>query len=83
MKAGVPQGSRAGARISVEPTGEDARSRSAHSQKKEKKPVTIRLDVDVIDYFKAEADRTGIPYQNLINLYLQDCVDTGKTLCFA
>jgi len=45
--------------------------------------VTMRLDLDVIDYFKAEADRTGIPYQNLINLYLQECVAEGKTLRFA
>ncbi|MCI8469663.1 MAG: antitoxin [Eggerthellaceae bacterium] len=51
--------------------------------KKERKPVTMRLDLDVIDYFKAEADRTGIPYQNLINLYLQECVAEGKTLRFA
>jgi len=38
-----------------------------------KKPVTIRLGVDVIDYFKTMADDTGIPYQTLINLYLRDC----------
>ncbi|MFT5129106.1 MAG: hypothetical protein ACI8W8_002726 [Rhodothermales bacterium] len=38
-----------------------------------KKPVTIRLGVDVIDYFKAMAEETGIPYQTLINLYLRDC----------
>jgi len=39
-----------------------------------KKQITIRLDVDVITYFKGLADDTGIPYQNLINLYLCDCV---------
>lgn len=39
-----------------------------------KKPVTIRLDVGVIDYFKNLADDTGIPYQSLINLFLQQCV---------
>ena len=38
-----------------------------------KKPVTIRLGVDVIDYFKTMAEDTGIPYQSLINLYLRDC----------
>ena len=26
-----------------------------------KKPVTIRLDVDTIDYFKELADETGMP----------------------
>jgi uncharacterized protein (DUF4415 family) len=39
-----------------------------------KKQVTIRLGVDVIDYFKSMAEETGIPYQKLINLYLRDCV---------
>ena len=38
-----------------------------------KKQVTLRLGVDVIDYFKALAEETGIPYQNLINLYLREC----------
>ena len=56
---------------------------ASDNAKKERKPVTMRLDLDVIDYFKAEADRTGIPYQNLINLYLQECVAEGKTLRFA
>ena len=42
--------------------------------KKIKKQVTIRLDDEVISYFKKLAEDTGIPYQSLINLYLQDCV---------
>ena len=45
-----------------------------------KKPVTLRLGVDVIEYFKAMADETGIPYQNLINLYLRECAHSGKKL---
>ena len=36
--------------------------------KRLKKPVTIRLQSDIIDYFKAMAADTGIPYQNLITL---------------
>ncbi|MEM6459341.1 MAG: BrnA antitoxin family protein [Planctomycetota bacterium] len=43
-----------------------------------KKPVSIRLDADVIDYFKSLADDTGIPYQTLINLYLREYAQTGK-----
>ena len=39
-----------------------------------RKQVTIRLGVDVIEYFKGLAQETGIPYQNLINLYLRECV---------
>jgi uncharacterized protein (DUF4415 family) len=45
-----------------------------------KKQVTLRLGIDVIDYFKKLADETGVPYQNLINLYLQDCVHSQKKL---
>jgi uncharacterized protein (DUF4415 family) len=43
-----------------------------------KQQVTIRLGVDVISYFKELAEETGIPYQNLINLYLRDCVASGR-----
>jgi uncharacterized protein (DUF4415 family) len=39
-----------------------------------KRQVTIRMSDDIIGYFKAMADDTGIPYQSLINLYLRDCV---------
>ncbi len=38
-----------------------------------KKSVTIRLGEDVIEYFKAMAEESGVPYQSLINLYLRDC----------
>ena len=40
-----------------------------------KKQVTIRMGTDIIAYFKALAEESGIPYQNLINLYLRDCVE--------
>ena len=43
-----------------------------------KKQITIRIGVDVLEYFKDLADETGIPYQNLINLYLRDCVISEK-----
>ena len=39
-----------------------------------KKPVSMRLSEDVVDYFKRMAEEAGIPYQSLINLYLRDCV---------
>ena len=47
------------------------------------KQVTLRLGTDVIAYFKDLADETGIPYQNLINLYLLDCVQSKKKLKWA
>ncbi len=40
-----------------------------------KSQVTIRLDRDTIAYFKGLAKKTGMSYQNLINLYLRDCVE--------
>ena len=48
--------------------------------KRLKKAVTIRLEDEVIVYFKAMASDTGIPYQNLINLYLRDCAQSQKKL---
>jgi uncharacterized protein (DUF4415 family) len=43
-----------------------------------KKQITIRLETDVIEYFKAMAETSGISYQNLINMYLRDCAHTHK-----
>jgi len=48
-----------------------------------KKQVTLRLGVDVIEYFKEMAEETGIPYQNLVNLYLRQCVQSHKKLTVA
>ncbi len=48
--------------------------------KKLKKQITLRLGTDVIEYFKGLAEETGIPYQNLINLYLRDCAQSHKKL---
>jgi predicted DNA binding CopG/RHH family protein len=39
-----------------------------------KKSVTLKIGEDVIDYFKSMASEVGVPYNNLINLYLRDCV---------
>jgi uncharacterized protein (DUF4415 family) len=51
--------------------------------KKLRKQITIRIDTDTIDYFKKQADETGIAYQNLINLYLSDCAVNEKTIKIA
>ncbi len=45
-----------------------------------KKQITIRLDAQVIEYFKNMAEETGMPYQNIINYYLLDCVKEKKHL---
>jgi predicted DNA binding CopG/RHH family protein len=48
--------------------------------KRLKKQVTIRLDEETITYFKNLADETGMPYQNLINLYLRECAEHQRKL---
>jgi uncharacterized protein (DUF4415 family) len=45
-----------------------------------KQPVTIRLDRDTVAYFKMMAEKTGLPYQHLINLYLRDCAMNHREL---
>ncbi len=47
---------------------------------KVKRSITIRLDSGTIDYFRELAGKTGIPYQNLINLYLRECASEKKRL---
>ena len=50
--------------------------------KKARRQVTMNLDADVVDYFKAQGAETGMPYQRLINLYLSQCVAEDKKLAF-
>ena len=48
--------------------------------KKLRKQISIRIDIDTIDFFKKKAEKTGIAYQNLINLYLTDCAVHSKNV---
>ncbi|HEY2413557.1 MAG TPA: BrnA antitoxin family protein [Pirellulaceae bacterium] len=43
-----------------------------------KTQITIRIDKDTIDYFKQLAAESQISYQNLINMYLRECVEARK-----
>ena len=43
-------------------------------------PVTLQLKEDVLNYFKQLSEETGIPFQNLMILYLQDCVKKQRKL---
>ncbi len=56
------------------------KSRANLYAKQLKKQVTMRLEEDVISYFKKMAEGVGIPYQSLINLYLKDCVSSHREL---
>ncbi len=47
-----------------------------------KQQITINLDVSTVEYFKQQAQDTGIPYQRLINFYLADCAKQQKKLAW-
>lgn len=56
------------------------KSRKNPYAKRLKKQVTLRLDPEVIEFFKELSSEKGIPYQSLINLYLQDCANNNRRL---
>ena len=45
-----------------------------------KQQVTLPLRIDVINFFEKKAKEKGISYQELIDLYLQDCVTNDREL---
>jgi len=47
-----------------------------------KRQISIRLETEVVDYFKKLSKESGISYQNLINMYLHDCVKSHKKPVF-
>lgn len=48
-----------------------------------KKQITININNDTILFFKEQSEKTGIPYQTLINLYLTDCAENKRELKMA
>lgn len=50
-----------------------SKSRKNPYAKRLKRQITMRIDADSIEYFKQMAADLGMPYQNLINLFLRDC----------
>ena len=56
------------------------KSRKNPYASKLKKPITMRVSEDVIEYFKEMAEENGVPYQSLINLYLRDCVANHRKI---
>lgn len=58
----------------------DMKSRPNPYAAKLKKSITIRMNEEVIAYFKGMAEEAGVPYQSLINLYLQDCVSHKRKI---
>ena len=58
------------------------KSRPNPFAKQLKQQVTLPLGIDVIEYFEAMAQEKDISYQELINLYLEDCVANKRQLSF-
>ncbi|MCZ7669535.1 MAG: BrnA antitoxin family protein [Chloroflexi bacterium] len=56
------------------------KSRPNPYAKQLKKQITLRMNPEVIDYFKEMSEETGIPYQSLMNLYLSDCMNANRKL---
>lgn len=50
--------------------------------KRNKINITIRLDEDVLDYFKSLSVDLDIPYQTLINSFLKDCAKNKRQLAW-
>ncbi len=50
-----------------------SKSRKNPYAKQLKSQITIRLDTAAVAYFKQMAAELGMPYQNLINLFLRLC----------
>ncbi len=47
-----------------------------------KQQVTMNMKVSTVTYFKKMSEESGVPYQLLINLYLDDCVKKGLQIQF-
>jgi uncharacterized protein (DUF4415 family) len=50
-----------------------SKSRPNPYAKQLRRQITIRLDATTVDYFKQVGPEIGMPYQNLINLFLREC----------
>ena len=49
---------------------------------KMRQQITINLNTSTVEYFKGMSAETGIAYQVLINLYLDECVKNKKKIQF-
>ncbi|TLD97687.1 antitoxin [Helicobacter jaachi] len=48
--------------------------------KQAKKQISINVSVETLDYFKKMGAQEGVPYQNLINLFLNRCASENLML---
>ena len=45
-----------------------------------KKQISINISVDTLEYFKKMSAKEGVPYQSLINLFLNRCASENLSL---
>ena len=45
-----------------------------------KKQISININADTIEYFKQMSKTKGVPYQVLINLFLNDCATNKRDI---
>jgi len=51
--------------------------------KKLRKQISVKIDAPIVEHFKKQASKLGMAYQNLISLYLADCIAHKKTATIA
>jgi antitoxin component of RelBE/YafQ-DinJ toxin-antitoxin module len=56
------------------------RTKNPYASKLPKQQVAIRLDAETNAYFTQMAQKYGISVEDLINLYLTDCVKKNRVL---
>lgn len=47
-----------------------------------KKTITIKVNPTTLQYFKDMSEEMGVPYQTLMNMYLDECVRDRRRLQF-
>ncbi len=50
---------------------------------REKQSVTININVDIVSYYKRLSADTGIPFQELMSMFLTQCANEEKKPVFA
>ena len=71
--AGNAEGGKGILEVAMRAEYDFSKSRKNPYAKRLRRQVTIRLDTLTVDYFKQLAAEMGMPYQNLINLFLREC----------
>lgn len=50
---------------------------------RENQPITMNIDIDIVNYYKRLSADTGVSYQDLMKMFLAQCAKEGKKPVFA